>query len=82
MAEAIARHVAGDKFEFLSGGSNPAEFIPQLLERVASLFEGNLSQDDATLILFRANGSAPSLTNSLLAPFRLLSPVRDNTGIS
>jgi serine phosphatase RsbU (regulator of sigma subunit) len=62
--------------------SRPADFIAQLVDQVGALHDGNLSQDDATLILFRANGSTPSVKDNLLAPFRLLSPVRDNTGIN
>ncbi len=61
--------------------AHPTEFIPQLIQRVTSLHDGNLSHDDATVILFRANGSTPTLTDNLLAPFRLLNPVRDKTGI-
>ncbi len=62
--------------------SQPADVIPQLLQRLALEHQGNLSHDDATLILFRANGSIPSLVNNLMAPFRLLKPVRDSTGIN
>ena len=61
--------------------SQPADFIPQLLHRIAHEHQGNLNHDDATVILFRANGSIPSLVKNLMAPFRLLTPVRDNTGI-
>lgn len=61
--------------------SQPANLIPQLLERLALEDRHNLDHDDATLMLFRANGSIPSLVNNLLAPFRLLSPVRERTGI-
>ena len=37
-----------------------------------------LDHDDATLLLFRANGSNPSVANNVMAPFRLLGGVRDN----
>lgn len=59
--------------------SQPAEIIPRLVESIANQYEGNLSQDDATALLFRADGSNVSLKNNLLAPLRLFSSVRDNT---
>jgi len=59
--------------------SQPAEIIPRLVERIANQYEGNLRQDDATALLFRADGSNVSLKNNLLAPLRLFSSVRDNT---
>jgi sigma-B regulation protein RsbU (phosphoserine phosphatase) len=61
--------------------SRPGELIPQLMERIAACHEGNLAQDDATAMLFRANGSRPSLSDNLKAPFRLLGAVRDNTKV-
>ena len=62
--------------------AQPANFIPQLLDHLTLQHRDNLNHDDATLILFRANGSIPSLVNNLMAPFRLLTPVRDRTGIN
>ena len=59
--------------------SDSAQIIPQLLEQLAQEHTGNLSQDDATALLFRADGSNVSLKNNLLAPFRLMSPARDKT---
>lgn len=59
----------------------PAEIIPQVCERLMSENSDNLSQDDATALLFRADGSHASLKNSLLAPFRLFGPVRDATRV-
>jgi serine phosphatase RsbU (regulator of sigma subunit) len=61
--------------------SQPDEIIPQLLDQINSLHPHNLSQDDATLILFRADGSSPSVKDNLMAPFRIMSGVRDNTQI-
>jgi serine phosphatase RsbU (regulator of sigma subunit) len=61
--------------------SRPGELIPQLVERVAAYREGNLAQDDATAMLFRASGSRPSLSDNLKAPFRLFGAVRDNTKV-
>jgi sigma-B regulation protein RsbU (phosphoserine phosphatase) len=62
--------------------SRPDEIIPELVERIRLQQHDNLSQDDATVLLFRADGSNPSLKENLLAPLRLLSRVRDNTGIN
>ena len=41
----------------------------------------NLTQDDASVLLFRADGSVTSAKNTLMAPFRLMSGLRDNTEI-
>ncbi len=62
--------------------SRPDDVIPQLLESLAFQQQGNLSQDDATILLFCANGSTPSLKSDLLAPFRWLSGVRDNSTVN
>ena len=40
--------------------SDPAQLIPRLLERLSHEYQGNLSQDDATALLFRADGSKVS----------------------
>ena len=61
--------------------SRPADVIPGLLERVELQRRGNLSRDDATILLFRANGTSPSMTSNLLAPWRFLCGVRDRTNI-
>lgn len=36
---------------------------------------------DTSVLLFRADGSTPSAKNSLMAAFRLMSGVRDDTEI-
>jgi sigma-B regulation protein RsbU (phosphoserine phosphatase) len=59
--------------------AEPAQIIPTLIDRLSRRREGSLSQDDATALLFRADGSSVSLTDNLAAPFRLLRPARDNT---
>ena len=59
--------------------AEPAQIIPRLVDRLSRQREGNLSQDDATALLFRADGSQVSLKDNLSAPFRLLGSVRDNT---
>ena len=62
--------------------SRPDEIIPSLMERIVAEQQSNLCQDDATVILFRADGSSPSVADNIMAPLRLLGGVRDSTGIS
>ncbi len=52
----------------------PTEFIHALLEAVQRQHDGNLDEDDVTVLLFRPNGMAPSvpLRDRLLAPLRIL----------
>jgi serine phosphatase RsbU (regulator of sigma subunit) len=54
--------------------SDPAKIIPQLLERIAQLWPGNLTEDDVTALLFRPNGRGAHVPwrNKLLAPLRVL----------
>jgi serine phosphatase RsbU (regulator of sigma subunit) len=59
----------------------PDQLIPQLLENIRQQDGDNLQDDDATVLLFRADGTTSSIVDNLLAPFRLLSGVRDKTGI-
>ena len=59
--------------------NDAAEVIPSLLERIGGLAEGNLDQDDLTLLLAQATGSGPSLKDNLLAPFRYFGSVTDRT---
>lgn len=54
-------------------------FVTDLVKRFTELDPENLQQDDATAIVFRADGSSASFANNLTAPFRLLAPVRDKT---
>ncbi len=61
--------------------SQPGQVLPTLLARVAALDQGNLQQDDATALLFQADGSSPTLLANLLAPFRLLKGARDRTAL-
>jgi serine phosphatase RsbU (regulator of sigma subunit) len=62
--------------------SRPDEIIPSLMDRIVAEHQANLCQDDATVILFRADGSSPSVSDNIMAPLRMLGGVRDNTGIS
>lgn len=55
--------------------------VSSVFEAIRALNPRNLSQDDATILLFRANGTRTSFRDSLLAPFRLLSRVSDSSRI-
>ena len=57
----------------------PEQVIPTLVDRITRVGDGNLQQDDVTLLLIQATGGGPTLKNNLLAPVRLLGPVRDKT---
>ena len=59
--------------------SQPAGIVRQLIERITDGQQHNLAQDDASVLLFRADGSSPSLTSDLWTPFRFLRGVRDST---
>ena len=54
--------------------SEPATFAATLLDAIRSRSAKNLTEDDVTVLLFRANGMALRipLRNRVLAPFRLL----------
>lgn len=56
-------------------------FLSSLVDVIRALHPGNLSQDDATLVLFSANGTRTLLRDDLLAPFRLLRKVTDASRI-
>ncbi len=53
---------------------HPETLSEQICKRVRALYNGNLTDDDVTLLLFRATGEGTRipLKNRLLAPFRLL----------
>lgn len=61
-------------------GSQPENLLNQIVERVTSLRPGNLTDDDVTLLLFRATGEASRVPfkNRVMAPFRLLKGVADS----
>ncbi|MBM4005737.1 MAG: serine/threonine-protein phosphatase [Planctomycetes bacterium] len=61
--------------------SEPAEIIPKLIGRLTRTSSDNLASDDATALLFQCDGSKTTVQDNLLAPFRLLRPVRDKTVI-
>jgi len=51
---------------------NPERLVPEFVEAVSKLRDGNDDADDSTVVLIRADGSKTPLRNSLLAPFRFL----------
>lgn len=61
--------------------AQPGELIPELNRRIDALHAGNLRQDDATALVFMANGDQSSLVETLKSPFRLFGPVRDRTAV-
>jgi len=52
--------------------SNPGLIVPALLTRIRDLNSANLSSDDTTVMLLRANGTGVPWIDNLKAPFRLL----------
>ena len=56
-------------------------FLSSLVRAIQALNPDNLSQDDATLVLFCANGTRTLLRDDLLAPFRLLREATDASRI-
>jgi serine phosphatase RsbU (regulator of sigma subunit) len=57
------------------------EFLWCLVTTIRAFHPDNLSQDDATLVFFCANGTRTLLRDDLLAPFRLLRRARDASRI-
>jgi serine phosphatase RsbU (regulator of sigma subunit) len=55
--------------------------LSDVVESIQGLSAGNLEQDDATILMFRANGVRSSLRDNLLAPFRLMGQVADRSTI-
>ncbi|MBM4088685.1 MAG: serine/threonine-protein phosphatase [Planctomycetes bacterium] len=58
------------------------EFLPRLTQSLQTLHADNLSRDDATMLLLRANGKRSSARDNVLAPFRLLGKVADASHIA
>ncbi len=54
------------------GSLSPELLIPGLLDAIRKLNSGNLSADDTTVMLLRANGSGASFVETFKAPFRIL----------
>lgn len=70
--------------DFVRGlrSSNPQDLIDALPAKLRQLRADNLDQDDATLLLFQADGSSPSISSDLLAPVRLFRSVRETSSES
>jgi len=64
-----------------SGQTDGVQVIPYLRQRIGELSPGNLADDDATLILGHFTESKVKLRDNLIAPFRLLGKVHDNTSL-
>jgi len=60
----------------------PERFVPQLIDAIGDLAAGNLTGDDTTVIMCQAMRSRPTFKNNLIAPFRLLRKVVDNTKLA
>lgn len=58
--------------------SEPKSIVGELTTKLAAMDTQNLNDDDATAILFRADGTGPSLASDLMAPMRLFRGVRDS----
>lgn len=61
--------------------SGEQAFLSSLVKTIRALHPDNSSRDDATLVLFCANGTGSLLRDNLLAPFRLLRTVTDASRI-
>jgi len=61
------------------GAARPETLIQQLVDTLRDEHEENLVQCDATALLCRTTSTAVGWRNNLLAPFRLLGSVRNNT---
>ncbi len=57
----------------------PDAIFPHVRDRIAAMSGGNLLDDDATLILGHFSTKKVRLRDNLMAPFRLLGSVSDNT---
>ena len=58
--------------------SHPESMISELSQLLAEQQKDNLNTDDASVILFRADGTGPSLASDIMVPMRLLRGVRDS----
>ena len=67
--------------EILNGadGLLPADVIPFLRSKISTMADGNLTDDDATMILGHFTSTKVRMRDNLMAPFRLLGDVCDNT---
>ncbi|MDG1873260.1 MAG: PP2C family protein-serine/threonine phosphatase [Mariniblastus sp.] len=58
---------------------SPHEVIPFLRSKIGTMADGNLTDDDATMILGHFTSTKVRMKDNLMAPFRLLGDVCDNT---
>ena len=61
---------------------DPSTLIPRLLRAIETRHDGNLSEDDATVLLLQATGTSSRVIDNLRAPLRLLRGVKDSTEIT
>jgi sigma-B regulation protein RsbU (phosphoserine phosphatase) len=61
--------------------SQPDTLIETLTGRIQRDLHKHRFEDDATAVLFRSDGSSPSLSSDLIAPVRMLRGVRDATDL-
>jgi serine phosphatase RsbU (regulator of sigma subunit) len=59
----------------------PAQVIPRLLQALQAESADNLDQDDVTVFLAQATRTKVPLKDNLMAPLRLLQPVKDATAL-
>jgi serine phosphatase RsbU (regulator of sigma subunit) len=59
--------------------SKPEILIPSLLEAIRREAPDNLSHDDLTVVLLQVTGTRSTIKDNLLAPFRLLGKVAEQT---
>jgi hypothetical protein len=64
------------------GRPDVGEIIPLLRNKISGMAEGNLLEDDASLILGHFTSTKVRLRDNLMAPFRLMGTVSDNTRLS
>jgi serine phosphatase RsbU (regulator of sigma subunit) len=64
------------------GTPDPKTVIPNLRSSIESMSEGNLLDDDATMILGHCTQTKTRLRDNLMAPIRLLGNVCDNTHLA
>lgn len=63
------------------GAKRPGEMIPELIGMLREEHKGNLQHCDATILLCQTTRTAVGWRDNLLAPFRLLGSVRNNTRV-
>lgn len=59
--------------------SRSESLVSELTKLLSSMDEQNLNGDDASVLLFRADGTRPSFASDLMAPIRMFRGVRDAT---